>query len=121
MSGDALLTLLFIEPVEQHHFLLPADSHDSPLCRFLVECARDMNPEFAMQSMERAIEKIVQFGAQPMEELQLEVFLYRYLITFSFQRCRILVSAWNRQDTGSHWQRQWLPREFHAMEALQRF
>jgi hypothetical protein len=110
---DALLTLLLVESGEQHHFLLPARGQANTFCRFLVECARDMHPENARQSMERTIEKIRQFGGQPLKEHELEVFMCRYLITFSSQRCRILVSAWSRQDASSHWQRLWLPRQIH--------
>ena len=114
MRQDALLTVLWIEPAEQRHFLIAGSGTPIQFHRWLRQLLAALDPSFNAVSPTHIQILISELNGAPIPVPTHEQSDYRYLLTIAVNRRRVLLSAWRRQGPGD-WQRLWFPRQVRAM------
>jgi hypothetical protein len=108
MRQDALLTVLWIEPPEQRHFLIRDSGTPLQFRRWLRQLLAALDPSFQALSPTHLQILIAELNGSPIPLPAQEQSGYRYLLTIAVKRRRILLSAWRRHGPAG-WRRLWFP------------
>jgi hypothetical protein len=114
LPQDALLTVVWIAPAEQRHFLIKGCGSRVHFRRWLrhLHPALDLSIGAVTPADLQAI--ISALNGTPIPSPSHPLSGYRYLLTIAVKRRRVLLSAWSREGpTG--WRRLWFPKQVGAM------